>query len=168
MKRSPRIHSFTITLEKEEKEILTRVKVSRSWLLEDDSIQNHAHEPTLQPFLKAVKRRGFDVRALWDTGSDSTLISARLAEKLPKAIVSYEEVNTANGTADLETSDVTLQLPNGIEIAKWKVFHCPLDGHGFDVIIGMDVIKLGELQIMPLRHLRSRVTFKFASQYLHW
>lgn len=106
----------------------------------------------LQPFLpenttrqQLENIRGFHCLCLWDTGASSTCISERLANELGLVQVGIARTLTANGISDTKTYLVNILFPNQIQIPMVMVSEANLQG--FDVLIGMDVITLGEFSI---------------------
>ena len=86
------------------------------------------------------------LKAVWDTGAMGTSISRALAEELRLDKSGEIEITGVTGTALCSKYLVSLHLMNGIVIPELEVSDC--EGNiGCDVLIGMDVITLGDFAI---------------------
>jgi hypothetical protein len=83
--------------------------------------------------------------AVWDTGAMSTCISTDFAKKINLSPVSIEKITTPSGAGTCPVYYVTLVLPNSVQITKIPVLGI-VPGN-CDVLIGMDVISLGDLAV---------------------
>ena len=83
---------------------------------------------------------------LWDTGSTRTCIRRDLVAKLGLIPVGKSVIATANGSANVYTYIIGIQLPNGDVIQDLVASSSNLSGD-VDVLIGMDVIKRGDFHI---------------------
>ena len=85
------------------------------------------------------------LEAIWDTGSQVTVISDRVVKQLELRPIGQVWMQHAKGTTLANTYKVNLILPNQIEVPNLFV----LDGEigDTDVLLGMDVISLGDLCI---------------------
>lgn len=94
------------------------------------------------PFLKVFK-------AIWDTGAQGTAIHSRIAKLFHLEIYGSTNVHGVTGCRTCNTYLISLHLPNGIIIPELEVDDCDED-IGCDVLIGMDVITLGDFAISNL------------------
>lgn len=103
------------------------------------------HRPeTMTPAqLKSIK--SVKCQCLWDTGASSSCISKNLAEKLGLKQVGVAQSFTAAGPILVKTYVVNIVLPNQVQISMVQVSEAVLNG--FDVLIGMDIITLGDFSI---------------------
>lgn len=85
-------------------------------------------------------------KALWDTGATKSSISPALAKELGLVPVGQVTVNHAGGNSISPTYLVNLRLPNEVGVAGVLVTEFP-PGGGFDAIVGMDIIGLGDFSI---------------------
>lgn len=86
------------------------------------------------------------LKAVWDTGAMGTSISKSLAEKLNLDKIGEVEIQGVTGSAFCSKYLVSLILPNNILIHELEVSDC--EGNiGCDVLIGMDVIAMGDFVI---------------------
>ncbi len=85
------------------------------------------------------------VSAIWDTGATRSAISRRVAVNLNLKPLKYIKVTDANTTRDTPIYNVKVLLPHKIGI------NLPVSGlslpFGEDMLIGMDIIGLGDLAI---------------------
>lgn len=83
--------------------------------------------------------------ALWDTGATISTISPKVINELGLQPFQYAKVFHAQGEGVAKAYKVNLFLPNHV------IFPCisVLEGnlHGFDVLIGMDIISQGDFVI---------------------
>lgn len=95
-------------------------------------------------------------KALWDTGSNHTVISKRVVEELGLQTVAYNENYTAGGMVISTTHLVNLVLPNGLEIPSLFVSCCDIEYA--DILLGMDVITMCDFAIT---NVEEKTTFSF-------
>ena len=84
--------------------------------------------------------------AIWDTGATNTAISSKVVEKCGLIPTGQATSNTANGTRVVNTYLIDISLPNnvninGVQAAEFAAVE------GADLLIGMDIIGLGDLAI---------------------
>jgi predicted aspartyl protease len=84
-------------------------------------------------------------RAIWDTGATNTVITSKVAVDLGLKPISRTQVKTASGTADCNVYLVDMVLPSRIGIQNVRVTEGILAD--FDVLIGMDIIGLGDFAV---------------------
>lgn len=82
---------------------------------------------------------------LWDTGASNSCISKRVAEELGLSQTGIIRTFTAAGPSRTKTYIVNIGLPNFVQIPMVQVSEATLNG--FDVLIGMDIISLGDFSI---------------------
>lgn len=87
------------------------------------------------------------VKALWDTGATRSVVSPDVAATLTLTPVGVANVQHAGGCGTSPTYLVNFVLPNKFGIMGALVTESPLRIQGFDVLIGMDVITLGDMSI---------------------
>lgn len=95
--------------------------------------------------------------AIWDTGATKSCITKRVAEDLKLIPVGKTTIGTANGNAEVDTYFIDIGLPNGMAIQQILV-SCADLGQDIDVLIGMDIISLGDFSIT---NFNGRTTFTF-------
>jgi hypothetical protein len=93
-----------------------------------------------------LKSLQVDVTALWDTGASLSSISQGLAARLRLNKVDQCRISGFGGyhVANIDLIDVL--LPNQVEIPNVRVAEF-IDNGKFDVIVGMDLITLGDFSI---------------------
>lgn len=91
--------------------------------------------------------------ALWDTGATGSVIDEDIVKDLNLVPVGTKDVTTASATQTKNTYMVSFHLPNGVTVNGLTVTECPsfVGGVNFQVIIGMDVITLGDFAITSLK-----------------
>lgn len=94
--------------------------------------------------------------ALWDTGASGTVISKEVAKKLGLKPIGKSKVFRANGESIVNVYAINLFLPNQVAFQFVKVTEGILSG--FDLLIGMDIITLGDFSIT---NVGGNTTFSF-------
>ncbi len=89
-----------------------------------------------------------NIIALWDTGATGTVISSNIVKELGLITTGKITSNGVNGPASVNTYIIDVILPNKVCIESVTVSESAhFGGHGFDVLIGMDIISLGDFAI---------------------
>jgi hypothetical protein len=87
-----------------------------------------------------------NVKALWDTGASGSCISGGLAKRLGLKPVDMCSVNGVNGTHKSAVYLLDILLPSDVSIVQVRVSEF-VDNGAFEIIIGMDIITLGDFAI---------------------
>jgi hypothetical protein len=95
--------------------------------------------------------------AIWDTGATQTTITEDLAKKLGLYKIREHMLSGVTGNALCNAYLIALALPNGILIPEIEVMDC-VGNIGCDILIGMDVIGLGDFAVC---NPRGETTFSF-------
>lgn len=86
-------------------------------------------------------------RALWDTGATNSHLTQSFANAMGLVPTGMATVNHAGGRSQVRTFLVNFALPNKVLVPGVAVAECD-DGAGqFGVIIGMDIMGIGDLSI---------------------
>jgi hypothetical protein len=86
------------------------------------------------------------VRALWDTGSTNTSISKGLARHLGLKSIDVCNVNGVGGIHPSMVYQIDILLPSDVAIGDVRVAEFK-DNGVFEILIGMDIIDLGDFAI---------------------
>ena len=98
-------------------------------------------------FLPHTKENGVPMVALWDTGATCTCISETVAQQMSLVRVNQRELTVANNKKHMaDVYCVKLQM-GALIIENMEVCGLPMDGKRENMIIGMDVISMGDLAI---------------------
>jgi len=101
--------------------------------------------------------------ALWDTGATCSCVSQRVVDELFLPVISKRRIKGATGVAAVKNVHVVnLFLPNNICIAGIQAV-CA-DIISFDILIGMDIIKIGDLIIS---NYKGQTLFTFRCPSMH-
>lgn len=84
--------------------------------------------------------------ALWDTGATHSCIDSRVVADLGLVAVGKAECSHVHGHQVTSKYLVDMVLPNKVGVSEVSVMECTLS-HGIDVIIGMDIITLGDFAV---------------------
>ena len=86
--------------------------------------------------------------AIWDTGATSSSITKKMVDQLNLPPVGQAKVIGVHGEKIVNTYFIDLYLPNKVIVPKVKVTEASRLGPGkHDILIGMDVILLGDFAI---------------------
>ena len=89
----------------------------------------------------------YQTKGLWDTGATNSCITAEVAKAIGAIPTGKTMVHGAHGPALTNTYLVDFVLPNTVRIISLKVTEVVSTVGGFGVIIGMDIIGMGDLCI---------------------
>jgi Aspartyl protease len=103
-----------------------------------------------------------DYTCLWDTGATNCVISQKVVDECGFKPTGIEKVIGVHGEQLAETFLVNIILPNEIAFSNWRVTK-GLCG-GADVIIGMDLISLGDFTITN-RNGATVFSFRYPSEH---
>lgn len=101
-------------------------------------------------------------KAVWDTGATSTSITPNVVSQCGLKPTGMINMSTANGMRRAETFIVNVALQNGMVVEQVNVAVSEL-APGIDVLIGMDIITLGDFAITN-RNGRTVFSFRVPSQ----
>ncbi len=122
-------HAFTTKYKDKVNQLITNVAVSKPILLNSKNINEF--------------ERFFGI---WDTGATTSCVSGILVKKLDLQPIGIKPINTANGSSNRNTYLVNIALPNNVIIPNVEVIECDII-KGVDLLIGMDIINLGDFTI---------------------
>lgn len=95
--------------------------------------------------------------AIWDTGATNTAISSEVVKKCGLIPTGKAISNTANGQCQVNTYLIDIGLPNNVNINGVQATEF-IAVEGSDLLIGMDIISLGDLAIS---NFEGKTTFSF-------
>ncbi|MDR1101684.1 MAG: retroviral-like aspartic protease family protein [Clostridiales bacterium] len=98
--------------------------------------------------------------ALWDTGANRSVITEKLAGELQLVPISQINVNTPSGSHKANIYQVDVLLPNNVAISKLEV--CSGHSNQWDMLIGMDIITMGDFAVSNFGG-RTSYTFRMPS-----
>lgn len=81
-------------------------------------------------------------KAMWDTGATTTIISSRIVSQLHLQPYQQGGISGIGGESDTNTYLVHVLIPTGDVVTNFEVMES--DFEDYDVIIGMDIIGLGD------------------------
>jgi hypothetical protein len=88
-----------------------------------------------------------NVRALWDTGATGSCISQGLARQLGLKMIDMCRLRGITGVQISPIYQIDILLPSNVEITNARVCEF-LDNGSFEMLIGMDIITLGDFVIL--------------------
>lgn len=149
-------HAFTIKYDGRAPRIITEINVSVAF----DPTQTSDQAPPL-----------YKTTALWDTGASRSVITPATAKALELIPTGITTVNHAGGSSQSNTYIVNFYLPNGVGIPGVIVSEsADIPGGDFGVLVGMDIISIGDLSITNVDH-KTWMTFRIPSiktiDYVH-
>ncbi len=95
----------------------------------------------------ATSQGNIKTKAQWDTGASGTCIAQELAEQLQLISTGRKKVKTPSGESEFNTYCVDLILPSNVGIRDVPVMGSEIGKQGIGVLIGMDIIGLGDFAI---------------------
>ena len=87
------------------------------------------------------------VKALWDTGSRTSCISAKMAQEMELVPVSTMACVTPVGVIENPVYYADIIMYGEFEFRNVMITEYPLEKHDVDILIGMDIISKGRLVI---------------------
>lgn len=100
-----------------------------------------------------------DFHAIWDTGATNSVITKRVVDSLNIIPIGVADVFGVNSVAQRPVYRINLILPNSVGIEKMNVTESDINSAGVDLLIGMDIICLGDFAIS--NH-AGKTTFSFS------
>ncbi|MFA7402182.1 MAG: SEC-C metal-binding domain-containing protein [Bacteroidales bacterium] len=125
-------HAFTTKHNGKIREIITEIGISL---------------PFIEDNIKTSDDRIFRTKALWDTGATHCVVTKQTAKTLNLKPISISKVSHANGISLANVYLINIYLPNNLVIPSVRVTECADNAGNFGVIIGMDVITMGDFSI---------------------
>lgn len=101
--------------------------------------------------------------ALWDTGATGTCISKELVQKLKLQPIGMQQIQTPSGTAIVNQYKMHIVLNNEVVIQDVSVIDSEIGNQNIDVLIGMDIITLGDFGISNYEN-KTQFSFRIPSQ----
>lgn len=98
------------------------------------------------------------VRALWDTGATGTCISTTVVQELEMVPTGKMNINTPAGSKIVNTYLLDVMLPNNVGVNDIQVCDSDIGNQGIDMLLGMDVILLGDFSVSSFG---GKTTFTF-------
>ncbi len=131
MNRKPNFLAFTVAHSATANQLHTDAEISIPYNYQDPSVPEPPSEKVI---------------ALWDTGASGSVITKTLAQKMNLQPSGKTRVNHAAGTSDHNTYLIHIYLPNRVAFPAVRVSEADI-AHGFDLIIGMDIITKGDFAL---------------------
>lgn len=110
--------------------------------------------PGLTPMLltditmrSSLSNSSASVKALWDTGATNSCISKEIAQSMGLVPTGFRNIHTPSGECQCPTYLVNVLLPNEVEIQDVVVCGTEIRKQGFDMLVGMDIILLGDFVV---------------------
>lgn len=101
--------------------------------------------------------------ALWDTGATGTCVSKELVQKLKLQPIGMQQIQTPSGTAIVNQYKMHIVLNNEIIVKDVSVIDSEIGNQNIDVLIGMDIITLGDFGISNYEN-KTQFSFRVPSQ----
>ncbi len=86
------------------------------------------------------------IKALWDTGASTSSVSGVFADKIGLPAVDFTKIHGAGGVHDSRLFKIDLIIP-GTQVRINDILATEFVGHDFDMLIGMDIITLGDFSV---------------------
>jgi hypothetical protein len=102
-------------------------------------------EATLFPAPKSLAAKGIKTSVIWDTGATHSSLSIKIAKDLELKPIDTKVVRGVNSSKLVDVVIAEIELANGTLLANRRFSVCDIPGT--DVLIGMDIITLGDFAI---------------------
>lgn len=94
-----------------------------------------------------------NVIALWDTGANCCAISEKVAQTLQLVKSGETTIHTPAGAKRVNTYLIDkIHLPNNVTVPDVRVMDSDIGAQGIDLLIGMNIISLGDLLVSNNGH----------------
>lgn len=103
------------------------------------------------------------IKALWDTGATGTCVSPNVVAQLGMIATGKGTSHTAAGIATVNTYLANIILPNHVRVTDVAMIDASIGTNGFDVLIGMDIIGMGDFCISNMRG-KTTLSFRIPSK----
>jgi hypothetical protein len=103
-------------------------------------------------------------QAIWDTGATNSVITTDVVRQLNLKPTGITEVLTAGGVSQQNVYLINLYLPNRFAVPFIRVTECPMLTGNFNILIGMDIISLGDFIV---NNFQNHTQFSFRMPSLH-
>lgn len=100
-----------------------------------------------KPAKEIVTANFREYKALWDTGATNSVVTHKVVEELGLIPAGIVKNRHAGGISEVSVYYIDLLLPNNITIPQVRVSECADQAGRFDIIVGMDIISLGDFAI---------------------
>jgi len=101
---------------------------------------------------KGLNHDYIETKALWDTGATNTVISYRLAKDLGIPPIGKAKSIGVHGEEIVDKFMIDMLLMERVNFTSWEVTSGELSSKQADMLIGMDVIALGDFCITQERN----------------
>lgn len=103
-------------------------------------------------------------QAIWDTGATNSVITSKVVKELQLKPTSVIQVSTANGISQQNAYLTNIYLPNQFCVPFVRVTECISLTDEFHVLIGMDIISLGDFIVNNYRN-HTQFSFRMPSSH---
>ena len=93
------------------------------------------------------KNNGIRIEAVWDTGATNSVITPNVANQLILSPIDTVKMIGVNSEGMAPVALVHISLPNNVFLLSRRVTIAKKIGGGIDMLIGMDIISLGDFLI---------------------
>lgn len=111
--------------------------------------------------VEIIREASISWRALWDTGATTSLITPHIVEKCNLKPIGVLEIAVAGNIHRVSSYFVDIRLPNNVTITNMTLGCIELPNN-IDVLIGMDIITLGDFAITNAGG-RTMISFRIPS-----
>lgn len=113
--------------------------------------------------INTVTNAAIPAKAQWDTGATGTCISKELAGKLNLIPLGMQQIQTPSGIGIVKQYKAHIVLNNEVVVQNTTVIDSEIGAQGIDILIGMDIIKLGDFAISNYKG-QTQFSFRIPSQ----
>ena len=116
--------------------------------------------------LNNEKRKKIEgLRSIWDTGATGTSIHVEVAQELELVQIGFQTNYGVNGVSQDPTYLVDIELPNkavikNVQVSAMNWGATSKKKFGYDVLIGMDIINLGDFAVTANKEGKTIMSFR--------
>lgn len=124
------------------KEVCLNIDADQKWLRTAVIVSDNFEGKVINPNVLRA-----EVKALWDTGSTTTIISPEIVKILGLKPINKEPVVHLLGEGEVNVYKIALIISNDVSLQNVIAIEMPCTTNTFHMIIGMNVIKLGDFSL---------------------
>ncbi len=124
---------------------------------------NHIENRLINKAIVEANNRALPVIAQWDTGATGTCISKDLVRQLQLNPTGKIQVRTPSGIGIMNKYLIDIVLNNEVVIKDVIVMDSEIGNQGIDILIGMDIIRLGDFAVSNYDR-KTQFSFRIPSQ----
>lgn len=103
-----------------------------------------------------------EIKAIWDTGATHSVVTSKIINELKLPPIGRVTTHSVHGIKEVNTYKIDIILPNKVLFERVIVSEGVLGDPNIDLLIGMDIITLGDFAVTNVRG-RTILSFRIPS-----